>query len=124
VITGLDHVVLLVNDIGTAATAHQTLFGCAPSWRSAGDGADRVLFTFDNMTLELMSPKGFSVAADRIRAVIAEQGEGLASICFGNERARQPRRRAASGCFSLKWQKSARARSPPPPRRSPRWITW
>ncbi len=81
-ITGLDHVVLLVNDIGAAATAYQTLFGCAPAWRSAGDGADRVLFTFDNMTLELMSPKGFSVAADRIRAVIAEQGEGLASICF------------------------------------------
>jgi catechol 2,3-dioxygenase-like lactoylglutathione lyase family enzyme len=82
VITGLDHVVLLVNDIGTAATAYQTLFGSAPAWPSAGDGADRVLFTFDNMTLELMSPKGFSVAADRIRAVIAEQGEGLASICF------------------------------------------
>jgi catechol 2,3-dioxygenase-like lactoylglutathione lyase family enzyme len=82
VITGLDHVVLLVNDIGTGATAYQTLFGCAPAWQSAGDGADRVLFTFDNMTLELMSPKGFSVAADRIRAVIAEQGEGLASICF------------------------------------------
>jgi catechol 2,3-dioxygenase-like lactoylglutathione lyase family enzyme len=82
VITGLDHVVLLVNDIGAAATAYQTLFGCAPAWRTAGDGADRVLFTFDNMTLELMSPKGFSVAADRIRAVIAEQGEGLASICF------------------------------------------
>jgi catechol 2,3-dioxygenase-like lactoylglutathione lyase family enzyme len=34
------------------------------------------------MTLELMSPKGFSVAADRIRAVIAGQGEGLVSICF------------------------------------------
>jgi len=82
VITGLDHVVLLVNDIRVGATAYQTLFGCAPAWRSAGDGADRVLFTFDNMTLELMSPKGFSVTADRIRAVIAEQGEGLASICF------------------------------------------
>jgi catechol 2,3-dioxygenase-like lactoylglutathione lyase family enzyme len=82
VITGLDHVVLLVNDIGTAATAYQTLFGCAPAWQSAGDGAERVLFTFDNMTLELMSPKGFSVAADRIRAVIAKQGEGLVSVCF------------------------------------------
>ncbi len=81
-ITGLDHVVLLVNDIGAGATAYRTLFGCAPAWQSAGDGADRALFTFDNMTLELMSPKGFSVAADRIRAVIAEQGEGLASICF------------------------------------------
>jgi catechol 2,3-dioxygenase-like lactoylglutathione lyase family enzyme len=82
VITGLDHVVLLVNDIGAGATAYQTLFGCTPAWRSAGDGADRVLFTLDNMTAELMSPKGFSVTADRIRAVIAEQGEGLASICF------------------------------------------
>jgi catechol 2,3-dioxygenase-like lactoylglutathione lyase family enzyme len=82
VITGLDHVVLLVNDIGGAAVAYQTLFGCAAAWQSAGDGADRVLFTLDNVTLELMSPKGFSVTADRIRAVIAEQGEGLASICF------------------------------------------
>jgi catechol 2,3-dioxygenase-like lactoylglutathione lyase family enzyme len=82
VITELDHVVLLVNDIGAGAATYQTLLGCAPAWRSAGDGADRVLFTLDNMTLELMSPKGFSVASDRIRAVIAKQGEGLASICF------------------------------------------
>ena len=81
-ITGLDHVVVLVNDIGAGTMAYQTLFGCAPAWQSAGDGADRVLFTLDNMTLELMSPKGFSTTADRIRAVIAEQGEGLASICF------------------------------------------
>src|SRR5260221_5961559 len=41
-----------------------------------------MLFTFDNLTLELMPPKGSSVAADRIRGVIGEQGEGLASICF------------------------------------------
>jgi catechol 2,3-dioxygenase-like lactoylglutathione lyase family enzyme len=82
VITGLDHVVVLVNDIGAGTMAYQTLFGCAPAWQSAGDGADRVLFTLDNMTLELMSPKGFSTTADQIRAVIAEQGEGLASICF------------------------------------------
>jgi catechol 2,3-dioxygenase-like lactoylglutathione lyase family enzyme len=82
VITGLDHVVVVVSDIDAGATAYQTLFGCAPAWRSAGDGADHVLFTLDNMTLELMSPSGFSVTADRIRAVIAAQGEGLASICF------------------------------------------
>jgi catechol 2,3-dioxygenase-like lactoylglutathione lyase family enzyme len=82
VISGLDHVVLLVDDIAAGAAAYQTLLGCAPAWRSAGDGADRMLFTLDNMTLELMAPKGFSVTADRIRAVIAKQGEGLASICF------------------------------------------
>jgi catechol 2,3-dioxygenase-like lactoylglutathione lyase family enzyme len=82
VITGLDHVVILVADIAAAAAAYQTLFARAPAWRNTGDGAMRVLFTLDNMTLELMSPAGDGVTADRIRAVIAAQGEGLASLCF------------------------------------------
>ena len=81
-ITGLDHVVLLVSDINAAAAAYQTLFARAPAWRNSGDGAERVMFTLDNMTLELMSPDGDGATADRIRAVIAEHGEGLASICF------------------------------------------
>jgi catechol 2,3-dioxygenase-like lactoylglutathione lyase family enzyme len=61
---------------------YQTLLGRAPSWRNSGEGADRVLFTLDNVTLELMAPSGFSVPADRIRKVIKLRGEGLASICF------------------------------------------
>jgi catechol 2,3-dioxygenase-like lactoylglutathione lyase family enzyme len=82
VITGLDHVVVLVSEIEAGAAAYRTLFARAPAWRSSSDGAETVLFTLDNMTLELMSPKGDGAAADRIRAVIAERGEGLASICF------------------------------------------
>jgi catechol 2,3-dioxygenase-like lactoylglutathione lyase family enzyme len=82
VMTGLDHVVVLVGDITAAATGYQTLFGCAPAWRSSGDGAERVLFTLDNMTLELMSPSGDGETANRIRVVMSEQGEGLASLCF------------------------------------------
>ena len=66
--------------MGTAA--YEALLGLAPSWQSSGDGADRVLFTLDNMTVELMAPSGFSVVADRIRKVIDTSGEGLASICF------------------------------------------
>ena len=81
-ISGLDHVVVLVGDIEAAAMAYQTLFARAPAWRNSGDGAERVLFTLDNMTLELMSPHGDGTTANRIRAVLAEQGEGLASICF------------------------------------------
>ena len=81
-ITGLDHVVVLVGDIVAGVAAYQTLFARTPAWRNTGDGAERVLFTLDNMTLELMSPNGDGVTADRIRTVIAEQGEGLASICF------------------------------------------
>jgi catechol 2,3-dioxygenase-like lactoylglutathione lyase family enzyme len=82
VITGLDHVVVLVRDIAASVAAFQTLFARAPAWRNSSDGADRVLFTLDNMTLELMSPSGDGTTADRIRTVVTEQGEGLASICF------------------------------------------
>ena len=81
-IAALDHVVVLTSDIDAGAASYQTLFGRAPSWRNRGDGAARVLFTLDNTTLELMAPDGNGDAADRIRAVLAEQGEGLASLCF------------------------------------------
>jgi catechol 2,3-dioxygenase-like lactoylglutathione lyase family enzyme len=81
-ITGLDHVVVLVSDIKIGAAAYQTLFARTPSWQNSGEGADRVLFTLDNMTLELMAPSGDGATATRIRSVLAEQGEGLASICF------------------------------------------
>jgi catechol 2,3-dioxygenase-like lactoylglutathione lyase family enzyme len=81
-ITGLDHVVVLIEDIGKGAAAYETLLGCAPSWQYGGAGADRVLFTLDNITLELVAPSGSSVAADHIREVLNQGGEGLASICF------------------------------------------
>ena len=81
-IAGLDHAVVLVNDIEAASSAYQTLFARAPSWRNAGDGAARALFTLDNATLELMAPDGEGEAANRIRTLLAEQGEGLASLCF------------------------------------------
>jgi catechol 2,3-dioxygenase-like lactoylglutathione lyase family enzyme len=82
VITGLDHLVVLLEDIEAGARAYQLLFGCAPSWRATNDGAETVLFTLDNMTLELMAPAGHSPTAERIRGVIKLWGEGLASICF------------------------------------------
>jgi catechol 2,3-dioxygenase-like lactoylglutathione lyase family enzyme len=81
-IAGLDHVVVLVRDLEAGVAAYQTLFARAPAWRSSGDGAETVLFTLDNMTLELVSPVGNGATADRIRTALAEQGEGLASICF------------------------------------------
>jgi len=82
VISGLDHVVVLVGDIKAGAAAYQALLARAPSWQSSTDGAETVLFTLDNMSLELMAPVGSSETAERIRGVIKTQGEGLASICF------------------------------------------
>ncbi|KJC45910.1 glyoxalase [Bradyrhizobium sp. LTSP885] len=81
-ITGLDHVVVLTGDITAASAAYETLFARAPGWRNRGDGADRVLFTLDNTTLELLAPHGDDAAAQRVRSALATQGEGLASLCF------------------------------------------
>jgi len=82
VITALDHVVVLTPDIAAGKNAYQTLLGRAPSWSYTGGGAARALFTLDNMTLELVAPDGEGEDTSRIRAVLAEQGEGLASLCF------------------------------------------
>lgn len=81
-ITGLDHVVALVRDIGAAKAAYQTLLGRAPSWQNSGDGADRVLFTLQNMSIELMAPSGASAAADRMRELLGDHQGMLASLCF------------------------------------------
>jgi catechol 2,3-dioxygenase-like lactoylglutathione lyase family enzyme len=82
VISGLDHLVVLLEDLKAGSAAYELLLGRAPSWRSEIEGAETVLFTLDNMTLELMAPAGSSPTAERIRGVIKIRGEGLASICF------------------------------------------
>ncbi len=81
-ICGLDHVVVLVENIETGARAYENLLGRTPSWRSEGDGSKTVLFTLQNMSLELMAAAGNAPAADHIRQLIGQSGEGLASICF------------------------------------------
>jgi hypothetical protein len=54
-ITGLDHVVVLLSDIEAAASAYERLLGRAPAWRGESVGSQTVMFTLDNMTLELMA---------------------------------------------------------------------
>ncbi|WP_424631972.1 VOC family protein [Bradyrhizobium sp. SYSU BS000235] len=81
-ITGLDHVVLLVRDIDAGVDAYQTLLGCAPSWRTQSHGAATALFTLANMSLELMAPSGEGAAGERVQAALDKQGEGLASLAF------------------------------------------
>jgi catechol 2,3-dioxygenase-like lactoylglutathione lyase family enzyme len=80
-IVGLDHVVVLVRDIDAAASAYAALLGCEPAWRSADEASASVLFTLDNMSVELLAPVA-GAAGDHIRATIDANGEGLASLCL------------------------------------------
>lgn len=81
-ITGLDHVVILLDDLEAGVATYQTLLARKPAWRSTSDGAAMAIFTLANMSIELMAPMGHGPAADRVRAVLPEQGGALASICF------------------------------------------
>lgn len=81
-ITGLDHVVVLVRDLDAAIAFHRTLLGRDPSWRAEAGGAASAIFALDNTALELLSPSGEGGAASRIRATLDAQGEGLASLAF------------------------------------------
>lgn len=81
-ITGLDHAVVLVRDIEAAVAGYQILLGRAPAWRATGNGAASAIFALDNTSLELMAPSGDGEAADRVRAALDKQGEGLASLAF------------------------------------------
>lgn len=81
-ITGLDHAVVLVRDIEAGVAGYQTLLGRAPMWRAQSDGAATAIFVLGNASLELMAPAGEGEAADRVRAALDKQGEGLASLAF------------------------------------------
>lgn len=81
-IIGLDHLVALVSDIGAAKAAYEMLLARAPAWQNFDDGADRVLFTLDNMSIELIAPRGVGASADRMRKLLEDRDGMLASICF------------------------------------------
>ena len=57
-ITGLDHVVLVVNDVDAGVAPIRRCWRATPAWQYSGEGAARVLFTLDNMTVELVAPSG------------------------------------------------------------------
>lgn len=81
-ITGLDHIVLLARDIGSAVAAYRTLLGQDVAWRTRGDGVETAIFTLANMSLEIMAPSGEGATGERVRERLDAQGEGLASLCF------------------------------------------
>ena len=92
-ITSLDHAVVLVRDIETATAGYRALLGRAPAWRARKDGVATAIFALANTSLELMSPVAEGEGADRVRAVLDAQGEGLASMAFAVDDIEAARRR-------------------------------
>jgi catechol 2,3-dioxygenase-like lactoylglutathione lyase family enzyme len=83
-VTGLDHIVLVVPEIDSGAAVYESLLGRPPVWRAEAEGgAATAIFKVANTSLELMAPAGDGPVADRLREIIEAEGPGLKTLAFG-----------------------------------------
>lgn len=80
-IIGFDHVVIAVRDLGAGVAAYERLLGRVVVQRSERDGVETALIATDNISVELMAPKGDGEGSARLRAALVA-GEGLKSLVF------------------------------------------
>ena len=86
----LDHIVIAVRDLDTAAANYRRLLGRAPSWRGRhpAHGTDNVLFRLDNCYIELLSPTQDAAESPWLQALrehLDSAGEGLYSLALGTD---------------------------------------
>lgn len=81
-IEGLDHVAVTVKDLDLAGAAFEAMLGRPPDWREEAAGARHAWFQLDNMALDVVQAEGAGETGDRVRARLAEAGEGLWGLAF------------------------------------------
>lgn len=81
-IEALDHVAIAVSDLDLAAPAYEALLGRPPDWREEAAGARHAWFQLSNMALDIVQPDGKGETGDRVRARLAEGGDGLWGLAF------------------------------------------
>lgn len=84
-ITGLDHVALVVRDLDAAVDGYARMLGVAPNWIGRGGGVRQAWFQFPNMALDVISPEGEGAFADGMRAHLDAKGEGQWAVAFTAE---------------------------------------
>jgi catechol 2,3-dioxygenase-like lactoylglutathione lyase family enzyme len=94
-IRALDHVVIAVRDLPAGVAVYETLLGRSAGWRAEahGGGAEVAAFGLGNVAVELIAPSGDGPIAERLRAVLAAQGEGLVSLAFAVDDVERAHRR-------------------------------
>lgn len=86
-ITGLDHVTVLVEDLAKAAQAYTALLGARPTYRGHDPelGTESVLFGLDNSLIELVAPWTDDERTEGMRSHLHAHGGGLLALAFSTE---------------------------------------
>jgi len=81
-ITGIDHVAILVRDFDATVKSYETIFGRAPNWLGFMPGGRHAWFQFDGMALDIIGSDGTGPEADASRAEIAKFGDAIWGLGF------------------------------------------
>lgn len=81
-ITGIDHIALVVRDLDAAVADYRALLGREPNWRGALDGAQHAWFQIPNTGLDLIAPLKASRFGKSARERLEAGGEGILAIGF------------------------------------------
>jgi catechol 2,3-dioxygenase-like lactoylglutathione lyase family enzyme len=84
-IHALDHIAVAVQDLEAAVADYAALLGRTAERTGAKDGAERAWFHLSNISIELITPAGAGAAGDRVRARLADAGEGAWLLAFAME---------------------------------------
>ena len=98
-IAAVDHVPIVVADLGAAVAAYSALLGRAPNWEGRlGRSVHHAWFQLPNLALDLIAADGDGPDADVVRARLDKHGEGPSAIAWRvsdlDEAARRLTRRA------------------------------
>ncbi len=89
VLHAIDHVVVRVRDLESAARDYARMLGRAPSWRGVhpGAGTANALFRLENAYVELLSPAGEGPLGRAIALQLEQHGEGVMALAFATDAA-------------------------------------
>ena len=82
-ITAVDHVPIVVADLGAAVAAYTALLGRAPNWQGRlGPSVRHAWFQLPNLALDLIAADGDGPDAAVVKARLEKRGEGPAAIAW------------------------------------------
>ena len=102
-INSIDHLIIVVKDLNTAAKNYQKVLGIDPVWKGEHKelGTANVIFNFKNTYFELLSSKGNGLGAELVNNSISENGEGLIGQALGTQDIKETRKLLAEKGFSI-----------------------
>jgi catechol 2,3-dioxygenase-like lactoylglutathione lyase family enzyme len=90
-LSGFDHVTIVVHDLDLAVSRYTALLGSAPTWRGEHPelGTRAALFGLSNSLIELVGPIPEAPEAEGMRQLLTSRGEGLYALAFATDDAEQ-----------------------------------